>query len=220
VIGGKAEWGHFKFGHTDPAQSNSGLLALVLMAYDFAGKQRGLTQSDVTSPAFLEWLTAFERSVTRIGGSLKSSTGTLMEEMVKRGPSQYDGLIVYENLAIDFMEQARNRWGDAGELAVAYPDPNIWNEHPYYVLDVPWSTPAHREVASEFLAFLSSEPTQRRALEHGFRPGNAAVPVNFPESPLLKRAAQGLRVAVPPACEAPRAEVLTDLLDVFKRIEQ
>ena len=41
AIAGKPEWGLFKFGHTHPDQSNSGLLTLVLMAYEFAGKRRG-----------------------------------------------------------------------------------------------------------------------------------------------------------------------------------
>ncbi len=218
AIAGKPEWGHVKFGHTDPATSNSGLLALVLMAYDFAHKRRGLSKSDVTSHGFLEWLANFEREVTRQSGSLTASTGTLMEQMVTRGPSQYDGIFVYENLTIDFLEQARNRWGDEGELAVVYPEPNIWNEHPYYVLDVPWSTPAHREAAESFLEFLTSEPIQRRALDHGFRPGNPAVGVNFPESPIVKRAAQGLKVAVPAVCEPPTAEVVSSLLDAFSRL--
>ena len=50
--------------------------------------------------------------------------------MVLRGPSQYDCVIIYENLAIEYLEAARDRWG---ELRVDYPVPNIWNEHPYYI---------------------------------------------------------------------------------------
>ena len=92
--------------------------------------------------------------MTRHGGSLTDSTGTLMEEMVLRGPSQYDCLVLYENLAIDYMKAARERWG---ELCVDYPDPNLWNEHPYYILDVPWSEaePA-QAAAAAFLDFLMS----------------------------------------------------------------
>ena len=71
-----------------------------------------------------------------------------MREMVLRGPSQYDCLLIYENLAIDYLEAARDRWG---ELHVDYPEPNMWNEHPYYILDVPWSDPAQRAAAAEYL---------------------------------------------------------------------
>ncbi len=124
--------------HTDPNRSNSGLLTLVLMAYEFAGKERGLSIADVAQKHFLDWLRSFEQAVARPGGSLTNSTGTLMREMVLRGPSQYDCLLVYENLAIDYLLAARDHWG---ELHVDYPEPNMWNEHPYYILDVPWSKP-------------------------------------------------------------------------------
>ena len=81
-----------------------------------------------------------------------------MRDMVLRGPSQYDCVITYENLAIDYLDEARNRWG---ELHVDYPEPNIWNEHPYYILDVPWSDSRQRVAAAEFLKFLMSEPIQK-----------------------------------------------------------
>ncbi len=219
-IAGKSEWGLFKFGHTDPNKSNSGLQMLVLMAHEFSGKPRGLTVKGVTDSGFQDWLGAFERGVTRHGSSLTHSTGTLMEEMVLRGPSQYDCLILYENLAIDYMATAIDRWGKAGEIFVTYPNPNIWNEHPYYILDVPWSDSQQRKAAAEFLKFLMSEPIQTRALEHGFRPGNPAIPVSSPESPLVRNQRYGLEIDLPVMCEPPSAEVLTTLLGSFRRIER
>ncbi|MDR3578008.1 MAG: substrate-binding domain-containing protein [Anaerolineaceae bacterium] len=39
---GYPEWGQFKFGHTHPDYSNSGLVAIIAQAYAAAGKQRGL----------------------------------------------------------------------------------------------------------------------------------------------------------------------------------
>jgi Ca-activated chloride channel family protein len=216
TIANEPGWGLFKFAHTHPSKSNSGLLTLVLMAYEFAHKERGLTTSDVTQGPFQIWLQQFERGVVRPGGSLANSTGNLMREMVLRGPSQYDGLMVYENLVIDYLEAARQRWGD---LHVAYPIPNLWNEHPYYILHVSWSTPAQRAAARQFLDFLTSEAIQRRALEHGFRPGNPAVPVRFADSPLVRHEAQGLTVDMPRVYEPPRAEVINDLIASFRRIE-
>ena len=55
-IAGRPEWGFFKFGAHDPNKSNSGLQTLVLMAYEFAGKQRGLTVGDITEQRFQNWL--------------------------------------------------------------------------------------------------------------------------------------------------------------------
>ncbi|MBV8267614.1 MAG: substrate-binding domain-containing protein [Planctomycetaceae bacterium] len=137
--------------------------------------------------------------------------------MVLRGPSQYDCLVLYENLAIDYMTAAQQRWG---ELHVIYPARSIWNEHPYYILDVPWSDVDHREAARTFLKFLMSEPIQREALCHGFRPGNPSIPVRFPESPLVKNEKYGLMIEVPTMCSPPKAEVLRNLLGSFLRIER
>jgi hypothetical protein len=219
-IAGKPDWGLFKFGHTDPNKSNSGLQALVLMAYEFSGKQRGLTDKDIAQEPFQTWLGTFERGVTRHGSSLTHSTGTLMEEMVLRGPSQYDCLMLYENLAIDYMRIATERWGEQGEFYVAYPDPNIWNEHPYYILDVPWSDDRQRKAAGDFLHYLMSEPVQRRALEHGFRPGNSAIAVNSADSPLVRNQKYGLKMNLPQMCEPPAADVVKTLLDSFRRIKR
>ena len=218
-IAQRPDWGHFKFGHTDPNKSNSGLQALVLMAYEFAGKQRGLTLKDITEPRFQAWLRSFERGITRLGSSLTHSTGTLMDEMVLRGPSQYDCLVVYENLATDYMQAAIQRWGTEGEFHVAYPNPNVWNEHPYYILDVPWSDDRQKKAAADFLEFLMSEPVQRRALEHGFRPGNSAVPVNLPSSPLIRHQESGLKIHLPVISEPPSADVIMNLLGSFRRLE-
>jgi len=124
--------------------------------------------------------------------------------------------MVYENLAIDYFEEARHRWG---ELQVVYPEPNIWNKNPYYILNVPWSGPEHRKAAEQFLNFLMSEPIQKRALDHGFRPGNPSVPVRNPESPLVRYAAQGLKIDLPRVCELPQADVVTELIATFLRIE-
>ncbi len=216
AIGGQPGWGRFKFGHTHPNRSNSGLLTLVLMAYELAKKEHNLSQSDIAQPAFLQWLQTFEQGVARPDGSLTHSTGTLMREMVLRGPSQYDCVLIYENLAIDYLEAARDRWG---ELHVDYPEPNMWNEHPYYILDVPWSDPAQKAGAADYLKFLMSEPMQRRALEHGFRPGNPEVSVRFAESPLIRHAAHGILIDLPRMCEPPRAEVVKSLLAAYGRLE-
>jgi eukaryotic-like serine/threonine-protein kinase len=215
-IANKPDWGRFKFGHTHPNQSNSGLLTLVLMAYEFARKDRNLSHSDVAEAGFQEWFRGFEKGVTRPGGALTSSTGTLMREMVLRGPSQYDCVLIYENLAIEYLNSARDRWG---ELEVDYPDPNIWNEHPYYILDVPWSDAHQRAAAAALLSFLMSAPIQERALEHGFRPGNPAVSVRFPESPFIRNAKHGVRIDLPRMCEPPKQEIVQDLVDAFRRAD-
>jgi hypothetical protein len=214
-IADKPEWGPFKFGHTHPNQSNSGLLTLVLMAYEFSGKQRDLTLSDITRAEFQDWLQSLEHGLTRHGGSLTNSTGPMVQQMVLRGPSQYDCVVLYENLAIEYLGAARERWGD---LFVEYPDPNVWNDHPFYILRVPWSGDSERAAAARFLDFLMTEPVQRRALGYGFRPGNPSIPVRSADSPFITNEASGIRVDVPLMAEPPKAEVVNGLLSSFDRI--
>ena len=65
TIAAQPAWGRFKFGHTEPSRSNSGLLTLVLMAYEFANKDRSLSLEDVAQQRFLDWLRSFEQAVAR-----------------------------------------------------------------------------------------------------------------------------------------------------------
>ena len=210
AIAQKPEWGVFKFGHTHPNESNSGLMTLVLMAYDWTKKDRDLSLKDILDPGFQQWMTGFERGVS----GLSNSTGNMMKEMVLKGPSSYDGLCVYESVAIDYLKSAEGRWG---ELRVAYPAHNLWSDSPYYVLNASWSSPAQRRAAGRFLDFLLSVPIQKEALTHGFRPANPDVPVRFPESPLVTYARYGLRADAPVQAEPPKAEVINNLLAIWQR---
>src|SRR5215475_419824 len=94
------EWGLFKFGHTHPNQSNSGLMTIVLAAYSYQHKTTDLQLKDVVDVGFQNWLQSFERGVS----GLSNSTGNMMREMVLKGPSSYDALLVYESVAIDYLK--------------------------------------------------------------------------------------------------------------------
>jgi len=212
AIAKKPEWGIFKFGHTHPNQSNSGLMTLVLMAYDFHKKNRNLTLKDILNPEFQTWMNGVENATT----GMSNSTGNMMRDMVLRGPSSFDALCVYENVVIDYLKSAEGRWG---ELRVAYPARNAWNDNPYCILDAPWSTAEQRAAAGEFLDFLLTEPIQRESLKHGFRPGNPTVPIKFPESPFVAYERFGLRVDLGEVCESPKAEVLSNLLAIWQRTQ-
>ena len=209
-IAQKSEWGLFKFGHTHPNQSNSGLMTLVLMAHDYAKKSRGLALKDILNPEFQAWMNATEAAVT----GLSNSTGNMMRDMVLRGPSSYDALFVYENVVIDYLKSAEGRWG---ELRVAYPKQNMWNDNPYYVLDTPWSSDAQRKAANAFLDFLLTEPIQRESLKHGFRPANLSVGVKGGDSPFVQYERFGLKPDLGTIGEAPKAEVINNLLAIWQR---
>ncbi|HEY5753611.1 MAG TPA: substrate-binding domain-containing protein [Chthoniobacterales bacterium] len=210
AIAKKPEWGLYKFGHAHPNQSNSGLMTLTLLAYEFHKKERGLELRDILNPQFQAWMNGLESGVS----GLSNSTGNMMRDMVLRGPSSFDALCVYENVAIDFLENAKGRWG---ELRVAYPKRNMWSDHPYYILNTPWSNDPQRKAAGRFLDFLLTDAIQRAALNHGFRPGNPSVPIKFPESPFTLYQKNGLHVEIPSVCESPKADVINNLLAIWQR---
>lgn len=217
AIAGKKEWGFFKFTHTHPQRSNSGLMALVMMAYDYQNKTKGLTASDIVDAKFGTFVKSIETSLSGSTSGLSESTGLLMQEMVQKGPSTYDCVFVYENVAIDYLKNAEGTWG---AIHVVYPRLNIWNDNPYYILNVPWSDKAHQDAAAAFLKFVLTEPSQRQAaLVNGFRPANTDVPIRFPESPFEKFASYGIGIEINQVCEPPRAEVVRNLLELWQRTQ-
>jgi len=204
------DWGLFKFGHTHPNQSNSGLMTIVLAAYAYHHKTRDLTLKDVLDVGFQKWLQELERGAS----GMSNSTGNMMREMVLKGPSSYDALLVYESVAIDYLKNAEGRWGS---LRVVYPEYNAWNESPYYIINATWSTSDQRKAADAFLNFLLTEPIQKESLKHGFRPANPNVPIKYADSPFELYAANGIQVDLQKICEPPKAEVVNNLLASWQR---
>lgn len=209
-IAAKPDWGFFKFGMTNPNSSNSGMLGLTLMAHHFHNKSRALGKADVVSSGFQQWLRGLAPAIS----GMTDSTGNLMREMVLKGPSVFDCVLVYENLAIDYLKNARGRWG---ELAVYYPSLNIWNDNPYYILRNDWTSDAQRDGAEQFLEFLLSKPAQERALVHGFRPADTSIAINAPDSPFMQYESSGIRVEIPRAVENPKADAVFELLTGWQR---
>ena len=207
-----SEWGLFKFGHTHPNQSNSGLMTIVLAAYSYHHKTRDLTLKDVLDVGFQKWLEELERGAS----GMSNSTGNMMREMVLKGPSSFDALYVYESVAIDYLKNAEGRWG---QLRVVYPEYNAWNENPYYIINATWSSSEQRKAADTFLNFLLTEPIQKESLKHGFRPANPSVPVKFADSPFELYARNGIQVDLQKICEPPKAEVVNNLLASWQRTQ-
>ncbi|KAF0225292.1 MAG: hypothetical protein FD167_4910, partial [bacterium] len=210
AIANKPEWGLFKVGHTHPIKSNSGLMTLVLIGYDYTNKTKDLSLKDILDPKFQDWMLGLEKGVN----GLADSTGTMMKEMVLKGPSSFDAVFVYENVAIDQLKNAQGRWG---ELKIVYPRQNMWSDNPYYIIDSSWSTKDHKAAAEVFLKFLLTDPIQKQSLVHGFRPANPNVPIKFPESPFTLYEKYGLRIEPGSTCEPPKAEVINNLLALWQR---
>jgi ABC-type Fe3+ transport system substrate-binding protein len=181
------------------------------MAYDFHGKQRGLTIADVQDPAFVQWLEETEQAAT-----FGDSSGTLMNDMIAFGPSRYDVVATYENLALEAVPNARSRWND--DLVLIYPPANMLSNHPYAILDAAWVSPRQRAAARQFRDFLLSRAQQEQALQFGFRPASPGIARDGPNSPL--RAEAGVQLELPTLVETPNADTLNALLDVWTRVAQ
>jgi ABC-type Fe3+ transport system substrate-binding protein len=212
-IGGPEDWGFVKPGHTAPSASNSGLQTIVLMAYAYHQKRAGLRPADILNDGFQKWLREIESGVGKFG----TSSGTYMKEMILYGPSKYDFVWNYESVAIGDMAAAQGRWGN---LAVYYPKPTLWSNHPYVVPKADWVTAEQRAAAVVLRDFLLSPEIQTTALTFGFRSANPDVKVlsDDPANPWNRLKPFGVRVDVPAVAEPPSGEVTRLLLETWRRV--
>src|SRR5215470_2422448 len=98
---GYPQWGRFKFGHTHPQFSNSGLISLFAEVYASSGKTANLTLADVNKPRTAEFLAGIEKSVVHYG----SSTGFFGRQMFSTGPQYLSAAVLYENMVIESYSQ-------------------------------------------------------------------------------------------------------------------
>jgi ABC-type glycerol-3-phosphate transport system substrate-binding protein len=214
AIGGKAEWGFVKLGHTDPTQANSGLETLYLMSIEYYGKPR-VDVGDLLDPKYQQYVKDIEKGVSKF----EVSTKQFMDDMIRFGPSKYDVAVVYENLALSQLQNAQGRWG---HLRVYYPGTTVWSDHPAAIVQGDWVTPKQKEAARLFLKHLHSRPMQEKALEWGFRPGDPSVPVKSPDQNNLwtKNADLGAQIDIPPVVNTPDGPVVHNLMTMWSRLMQ
>lgn len=206
---GYPEWGTFKFGHTAPNRSNSGIISVIAEAYAGAGKQRDLTMEDLQDADVIAFMTAVESSIIHYG----SSTGFFATRMFERGPSYLSAAVMYENLVAE--QEAKRLSGESNQLPVVaiYPkEGTFWSNHPYIVLNAPWVSEEQREAAEMFEAFLLAEPQQIQSIAYGFRPADPGVPLTSPLD---------LQHGVDPkqpqtVLEVPEGEVVEGILNVWR----
>jgi hypothetical protein len=211
-LGGKPGWGFVTLGQTDPNKSNSGLQALVLMAYEYFHVTSGLTVDQLLDPKFQAFVKDIERGVQRF----EASTGTFMTDMIRFGPSKYDIAVVYESLALSQLDNAEGRWGS---LHVYYPSVTIWSDHPVVLLNAPWVTADQAKAGERLIAFLRSKDVQATAVSFGFRPADTSVSMKTAgANPFTRGAQYGLSLELPPAAQPPDGLVIRNLLRMWSRI--
>lgn len=171
---GRQQWGSFKFGHTHPEFSNSGLISLLAEVYAATGKVSGLTLADVTKPATGSYLEGIEQAVVHYG----SSTGFFNTKMLANGPEYLSAAVLYESNVI---ESYSSKVSLEFPVVAIYPkEGTFWSDHPVGVVERDWVTPEHREAAKAYIQFLLDRPQQERTLGYGFHPGDVNIPLTAP----------------------------------------
>lgn len=203
---GHPEWGSFKFGHTHPESSNSGLISLFAEVYAASGKTAGLTQADVARPEVANYVAGIEKAVVHYG----SSTGFFGKKMFAGGPGYLSAAVLYENMVVE-------SYGSQNQLAfpvvAIYPkEGTFWSDHPVGVVEREWVTPQHREAAQKYIEYLLARPQQEKALPHGFRPADPSIVIGAPID-----AAHGVDPKEPQTTlEVPGADVMEAILALWR----
>lgn len=177
---GKPQWGRFRFGHTHPDFSNSGLQSIVAIAYAATGKQRGLTPEDIAKPETVQFMREIESAIAHYG----RSTGFFGNAMGQRGTAYLSAAVVYENVVIENNSDPTKRGRLEFPVVAIYPKEGTFQtDHPACIPDMPYVTPELREAAEIYRKFLLAEAQQRRALEFGFRPADPSIALTAPFTP-------------------------------------
>ncbi len=171
---GYPQWGQFKFGHTHPAYSNSGIISLIAENYAATGKVRGLALADVKNPKTAQFVQGIENSIVHYG----SSTGFFGRKLFDSGPEYLSAAVLYESMVVE-----ANRPGNSMPFPVVaiYPkEGTFWSDHPVGIINREWVTPTRKAAAQIYIDYLLAQPQQQKALTYGFRPGSTDVPVGAP----------------------------------------
>jgi Ca-activated chloride channel family protein len=185
---GHAEFGAFKFGHTHPDYSNSGLDAIIAMNYAAANKVRGLTIAEVNNAATEQFINNVESAVIHYG----DSTGFFAEKMFGGGPSYLSAAVLYENLVVEANDGKQYSHLPYPVVAIYPKEGTFYSDHPFAILHASWVTPAKQVAALAFRNFLLDQPQQVKALRYGFRPANQQVKLAAPLD-----SAHGIDIAQP-----------------------
>ena len=206
---GHPEWGAFKFGHTHPDHSNSGLLAVAAMVSAAQGKTKELNIKDLQEPKTIQFLTALEGvTINPI-----ESTASFSHALVKKGLPYLHAAVLSENLVVDAYE-GPFKGNLAHPLVSIYPkEGTFWSDYPVGIVQREWVSEDHKKAAKSFIDFLLKKQQQQDTLKFGFRPCPDTCPLEKPLDP-----SHGVDPREPNvSLEMPSAEVLLASIDLWRQ---
>jgi Ca-activated chloride channel homolog len=167
AVVGKPQFGAFKYVHTNPDFSTSGLSAVAASYYAAVGKREGLTEADVARGR--PQVRRLEESIVHYG----DTTLFISDELRKRGLGYASAVAMEETTLIAFNREA----GRGERLVAVYPEEGTFvSDNPLITLRGDWVTPEQAGAAKVFAAFLADAVSPDLAGRHGFRPADADVP--------------------------------------------
>ncbi len=202
---GFPQWGRFRFGHTHPEYSNSGIISLFAETYAATGKVQNLTLADVQAPATGDYLEEIESAIVHYG----RSTGFFGRKMFDNGPEYLSASVLYENMVIESYGKENLPF----PVVAIYPkEGTFYSDHPVGIVDRDWVTADHRDAAEQYIAFLTDTPQQERAKDFGFRPADVSLALGAPFD-----AAHGVDPAQPQTTlEVPEVPVMQAIQDLWR----
>jgi Ca-activated chloride channel homolog len=162
---GKPQFGSFKYVHTNPDLSTSGLSAVAASYYAAASKREGLTVADIARAR--PRVKQLERSIVHYG----DTTLFISDEMRRNGLGYASAAAMEETTLIEFNRKA----GSGPKLVAVYPtEGTFFSDNPLITLRGSWVGPPQREAARKFADFLAREITPAVAGRYGFRPADVS----------------------------------------------
>jgi Ca-activated chloride channel homolog len=223
---GHPEWGPFRLGKTNPNFSTSGLNFTIAEYYAAVGKSQGLTIEDLARPAAVDFATQIESSVVHYGDITMTFLNNWFAADARGTALTYASVVaVEEKSVIDYNKGDPDGVLSPGEtpriprdpLVAIYPsEGTLYSDSPFIVLNTEWVDADEKAAAALFQDYVQQPDNQRKVLQYGFRPNNAAVPL---ADPIV--AANGVDPDQPTATlEVPEPDVLVGILDSWAQLRK
>ncbi len=211
---GHPEWGQFKFGHTHPDFSNTGLLMLTALAYSIEDKTGGLTADEVYSPEVVSAFQGLEQNTYHYG----IQNRPLMQLLAQRGPAYLHAITSSEAEVL----KANAEYADTLRYPLVFVFPakgTYWSEQPYCILEADWVSDQQAEGAAIFRDYLLEPAQQEMTITYYLRPVDESIPLHAPIALDSGTDPRVTRDSVP-ALESPSADVAAAVKDVFHQTKK
>ena len=207
---GHPEWGQFRFGHSHPAYSNTGMLSMTSFVHGIVGTSSPIDGDQVYQPTVVEAMRSLEQNTRKYG----AGSTALFDLMVKQGPAYVHAIAASEETTLRY----NLNYSDELRFPLAFIFPSggtIWADHPYCILDnAEWVSAEQSEAAAILGEYLLAPEQQALAIENRLRPTDSSIALHTPIS-LDNGTDPRVRVGNAKLLPSPDAVVSAAVIDLF-----